>query len=87
MNPFLPLPISSLLLLVTGENLQHATANVEDEAHLDVSAGVVGAFFDVGVFNQTTSSHHNTAVASLYRQFVSFCNTDLWQGMPKVHYV
>jgi len=51
--------IEPVLQRLTGENLHYATANVEDEARLDVSAR---GFW-------SASSYHNTAVASLYRQF------------------
>ena len=65
--------IEPVLQRLTGENLQYATANVEDEACLNVSAhGFWGSqhqrVFYVRVFNPTASSYHDTAVASLYRQ-------------------
>jgi len=67
--------IEPVLQRLTRENLHYATANVEDEARLDVSAwGFWGSryqrsFFDVRVFNPSASSYRNTAVASLYRRF------------------
>ena len=60
---------------LTSESLQYATANVEDEAHLDVSAREFcggchqRGFFDVRVFNPTSSSYCDTAITSMYRRF------------------
>ena len=51
---------------LTGKNLQYATANVEDEAHLDVGCRQR----DVRAFNPTSSSCNcDTPIASLYRWF------------------
>ena len=64
--------IEPVLQKLTGESLQYAPVNMEDEAYLDVSApGFSGGerVFDVRVFNPTASSYRNTAVASLYRRF------------------
>ena len=63
---------SQLKNRLSGKNLRYATANVEDEAHLDASArGFWGdqhqrRFFDVRVFNPTDRDTH---IASLYRRF------------------
>ena len=67
--------IEPVLQPLSGESFRYATANVEDEARLDVSAhGFWGsrhqkAFFDVRIFNPTAPSYRNTAVSSLYRRF------------------
>ena len=69
--------VEPVLQPLSGESLRYATANVEDEARLDVSArGFWGGnynhqrtFFDVRVFNPMASSYHTTAVSSLYRRF------------------
>jgi len=67
--------IEPVLQPLSGEAFHYATANVEDEARLDVSAqGFWGdhhqrAFFDVRVFNPNAPSYRRTAVSSLYRKF------------------
>ena len=67
--------VEPVLQPLSGESLRYATANVEDEARLDVSArGFWGGnhqrtFFDVRVFNPMASSYRTTAVSSLYRRF------------------
>ena len=67
--------IEPVMQPLSGESFRYATANVKDEAHLDVSAhGFWGsrhqkAFFDVRIFNPTVPSYRNTAVSSLYRRF------------------
>ena len=68
--------IEPVLQRLSGEYLRYATANVEDEAHLDVSARGFWrggrhqrGFFNVRVFNPTASSYRNTHIASLYRRF------------------
>ena len=67
--------IEPVLQRLTGESLHYATANVEDEARLDVSARGFWSsryqrrFFDVRAFNPSAFSYRNTAVASLYRRF------------------
>ena len=67
--------IEPVLQPLSGESFHYATANVDDEARLDVSAhGFWGsrhqkAFFDVRIFNPTAPSYRNTAVSSLYRRF------------------
>ena len=54
---------------LTGETLRFATANREDEAHVDVSAaGFWGykyqkAFFDVKVFNANASSYCGSQIS------------------------
>ena len=64
--------IEPALQPLSGESFHYATANVEDEARLDVSVpGFWGnrhqkALFDVRVFNPTAPSYRNTAVSSLY---------------------
>ena len=67
--------VEPVLQPLSGESLRFSTANVEDEAHLDVSVrGFWGGnhqktFFDVRVFNPMSSSYRTTAVSSLYRRF------------------
>ena len=63
--------IEPALQPLSGESFHHATANVEDEACLDVS--VQGfwrnhhkkAFFDVRVFNPTAPSYCNGSFFSI----------------------
>jgi len=62
--------IKPVLQPLSGESFCYATANVEDEARLDVSVrGFWGhhqkTFFDVQVFNPTALSYRDTAVSSL----------------------
>ena len=67
--------IEPVLQPLSGESFRYATANVEDEARLDVSVrGFWGGrhqktFFDVRVFNPTALSYRSTAVSSLYKRF------------------
>jgi len=68
--------IESVLQPLSGEAFHYATANVEDEACLDVSAQSFGkgghhqkGFFDVRVFNPNAPSYWRTVVSSLYRKF------------------
>ena len=62
--------IEPVLQSLSDEFFHFATANVEDESHLDVSAqGLWGnchqkIFFGVKVFNPTAPSYCNTAVSS-----------------------
>ena len=60
---------------LSGETLDYATANVEDDARVDVCAtGFWGshrqmAYFDVKVFNPNASSYRGSQLSSLYRRF------------------
>jgi len=67
--------LEPVLQPLSGESFCYATANMEDEAHLDASVqGFWGGhhqktFFDVRVINPTALSYCSTAASSLYRQF------------------
>ena len=69
------LAIELVLPPLSGQSFWYATANVKDEARLDVSAlGFLGGcyqrtFFDARVFNPTAFSYRGTAVSPLYKQF------------------
>ena len=63
--------IEPTLQKLTGENLQARTANVSDEARLDVSArgfwnAGQTAFFDIRVFNPNASRYGKTEISNCY---------------------
>ncbi len=60
------------LHLLSGESLQWRTANIDDEARLDVSARGVWRrgecpFFDIRVFYPNASSYRHTNLQQVYR--------------------